>query len=104
MTKVRIALLILVCCSVSGVTGALSGYYAAVSTPVASPIAVVDIEAMANGIDAKAPDYIKRMQEVSAQAKVITQRLTANGVIVLDRASVVGAPEESIVRVDGTRK
>ena len=104
MSKASMLLLILICSAVAGVTGALSGYYAAVSTPVASPIAVIDIEAMANGIDTKSPDYMRRMQEVSAQAKVLTQRLTANGVIVLDRAAVIGAPDESIVRVDASRK
>ncbi len=104
MTLTRTAILVLVCSLVSAVTGGLSGYYAALTTPVATPIAVVDIEAMASGIDSKSPDALKRMQEVSDQAKLLTQKLTESGVIVLDRANVIGAPEQAVIRVEPPRK
>lgn len=100
MNKLGVVLLLLLCAVVSAIAGGAAGYYVALTTPVASPIAVIDIEGMASRLDTNAPDYQQRMVAISNQARAMTQRLTASGVIVLDRAQVIGAPEEAILRVD----
>lgn len=101
MSKSRVLLLVIICTCVASVAGALAGYYAALTTPVSASVAVLDIEAMARGVDPKSPDYAAKVAEVTRQAKAMTDKLVASGLVVLDRAQVVGAPEEAIIRVGG---
>ena len=100
MRPLKIIFLVLFCSALSALTGGAAGYFAAVSTPAASTIAVLDVEQLASTIDPGSPDHMARASRLAAQTKEITARLTAAGVVVIDRAHVISAPEDSIIHVD----
>lgn len=97
MSTTKVLLLIIICTLTGTVGGGFAGYYAALSTPMPAQIAVVDVEALARGIDPRAPDYRARMHQVTMHTKMMTDLLTSNGVVVLDRAQVLGAPDDAVV-------
>lgn len=92
-------LMVVVSTSVATVAGAAAGYMAAVMTPVSSNVAVLDVDALAKTIDPHGPDYLAKANALSERTKEVTQKLTAQGMVVLDRAQVIAAPEEAIVYV-----
>jgi hypothetical protein len=100
MSNIKIAIFLFISCLVSGFTGAAAGYYAAIKVPASANIAVLDIEAASKSINPEAPDYLLKTNALSEKIKTITGQLNANGIVVLDRASVVSAPEESIIHVN----
>ena len=99
MNRTQVVVLICACSLVSAFSGGITGYYAALSVPVPTPIAVLDIDALAGSIDSTAPDFKLRMQAVSDAAKATTQRLADGGVVVIDRANVIAAPPQSVIRI-----
>lgn len=102
MSKLSIFVLVLFCSAMAGMSGAVAGYYAALSVPTVSSIAVLDIEELASRVDARSPDAANATKLLTAKAKEVTERLTAAGMVVLDRAAVVAAPNEAIVHVELT--
>jgi len=104
MSTTKTVLMILLCSLISSISGAFAGFYAAVKTPAVSNIAVLDIDALASSIDPSDKNYIAKAQELSDRTKLVTDQLTAAGMVVLDRAHVVSAPEEAIIHVDAQTK
>lgn len=100
MSKLAIFFLVLFCSALAAVVGAFSGYYAALSVPAVSSIAVLDIEELASRVDARSPDAARATELLTAKAKDVTEKLTAAGMVVLDRSAVVSAPADSMVRVE----
>ena len=100
MSTSKTVLMVVLCCLISSLTGAVAGFYAAVKTPSVSNIAVLDIDALAASIDPNDRNYAPKAQELSDRTKEVTDQLTAAGMVVLDRAHVVSAPEEAIIHVD----
>jgi hypothetical protein len=82
------------------VGGGVAGYYVAIMTPSASSIVVLDVESLAARVDPKSTDYAGQAALLASKARQVTERLTAAGIVVLDRAAVIAAPDDSIVRVD----
>ncbi len=89
----------LITVAMSMVGGYYAGLYAAAVTPAQVPLAVLDINQIASSVDPKAPDYKERVAALGARAKAITEALTAQHVIVLDRANIISAPPEAIIDV-----
>jgi hypothetical protein len=104
MQKAKIALLIIVCSTFGAIGGAAAGYYAALTTPSVSNIAVLDVEGLSKDVDQSKPDYMKRAQELSEKVNDITARLNAAGMVVLDRAYVISAPQDAIIHIDTQSK
>lgn len=102
MSKLAIFLIVLFCSAFSAVTGGLAGYYAALSVPTVSSVAVIDLEQLASNVDARSPQAANHVQLLTAKAREVTEKLTAAGMVVLDRNAVVAAPQESIIRIDVT--
>lgn len=100
MSKLSIFLIVLFCSAFSAVTGGLAGYYASLLVPTVSSVAVIDLEQLAANVDSRSPEAAKHVQLLTAKAREVTERLTAAGMVVLDRNAVVAAPQESIVRID----
>lgn len=100
MSKTKFVMLILLCCMVSTITGALAGFYAAVKTPSVSNVAVLDIDQLATKIDPNDPQFVNKSIQLSEKTKQITGQLTAAGMVVLDRAQVISAPTEAIIHVE----
>lgn len=100
MSKLSIFLIVLFCSIFSSITGGLAGYYAALAVPTISSVAVIDLEDIASTVDIRSPDAKRNVELLTAKAKDVTEKLTAAGMIVLDRNAVVAAPPDSIVRID----
>lgn len=100
MKYVKTLLLVLLCSTFGVIGGAAAGYYAAMTTPAVSNIAVLDVDTLSKSMDPSSPDYQKKAQEVADRVKEMTARLTAAGVVVLDRSVVLSAPEEAVIRVE----
>lgn len=97
MSTFKVFLLVAICTISGTIGGGFAGYYSALSTPMPAQIAVIDVEALARGIDPRAPDYRATIHQVQSHINEMRDLLTANGVVVLDRAQVFGAPEEAII-------
>jgi len=100
MSKLKLFLVIVLCTFMSTIAGGMAGFYAALKTPSVSNVAVLDIDRLAASIDVNDRDGMRKAQVLSERTKQITSELTAAGMVVLDRAQVISAPEEAIIHVD----
>jgi len=100
MSKGKTLILVLVCVMFGAAAGGFAGFYAAINTPVVPNVAVLDVERLANGIDPRSPDAMVKADLLAKRTKQVSEKLTAAGMIVLDRAKVLAAPEEAVIRVD----
>lgn len=100
MSKLSIFFIVVFCSLFSSITGGLAGYYAALSVPTVSSLAVLDIEEIASRVDPSSPDSKKAVELLTAKARDVTEKLTAAGMVVLDRNAVIAAPPDSIVKID----
>lgn len=100
MSKLGVFFIVLFCSAFAAVSGGLAGYYAALAVPTVSSVAVIDLEQIASGVDSRSPEAMKHVQLLTSKAREVTEKLTAAGMVVLDRNAVVAAPPESIVRID----
>jgi hypothetical protein len=100
MSKLSIFFIVLFCSLFSSITGGFAGYYAALAIPTVSSVAVLDIEEIASRVEPNSPDSKKAIALLTAKARDVTEKLTAAGMVVLDRSAVVSAPADSIVKID----
>lgn len=100
MSKLSIFFIVLFCCIFSSITGGFAGYYAALAVPTVSSVAVLDIEEIASRVDPQSPDAKRAVELLTAKARDVTEKLTAAGMVVLDRNAVVSAPPDSIIKID----
>ena len=62
--------------------------------------AVIDVDELTMRIDPNDPQRVEKAEQLAARARVVTESLVQNGIVVLDRARVLGAPENAVVRID----
>jgi hypothetical protein len=87
--------------ALSGLSGALSGYYAALNTPVPAAIAIVDLKALVmEAVDKQQAQSEADAKALTVRLKAATERLVEQGVIVLDGQYVLSAPREAYVVID----
>lgn len=99
MSTIKVLALLIVSCLFSSITGALSGYYAAIKTPTLSNVAVLDFEAIAKNINPNDPHAMAKAAQMAQRTKQIAAQLTQAGMVVIDRANVIDAPQEAIIHV-----
>lgn len=102
MSKLAIFCMVLFTSAFAAVSGGLAGYYAALAVPTVSSVAVIDLEQIASRVDSRNPDAARNVELLTSKAREVTEKLTAAGMVVLDRNAVIAAPPESIVRIDVT--
>lgn len=100
MSPIKVTLLLFSSMTLAAVAGGAAGYYAALTTPAVSNVAVLDIEALTKSVDVTNPAFMQRSEELALRTKAVADRLTAAGMVVLDRAYVIAAPEQAVIRVD----
>jgi hypothetical protein len=86
--------------AVNVAVSAISGYSAALSVPVQSQFAVLDVEALAKRVDVNSPSYKDDAKKLAERTSEVTQRLVEANILVLDKAHVLGVPEDAIIRID----
>lgn len=104
MKTIHVIALLIVSSLFASIAGALSGYIAALKTPSLSNVAVLDFEALAKTVDPNDPNAHMRAAEVAERTKEITARLTDAGMVVIDRANVIAAPEGAIIHVEPVQR
>ncbi|TAG49795.1 MAG: hypothetical protein EAZ30_02870 [Betaproteobacteria bacterium] len=95
-------LMLLTCATLFGVvSGAVAAWYVVMSTPIPPSIAIVDSDAMLRQAIVLDPNNPKAAADrVIAQTKLRVASLVAQGIIVLDRNSVIDAPAALVVRTE----
>ena len=82
-------------------SGAVSGYFAARVVPSPAQIAVVDIQSLVS--QSLSPDGKQteaQATNLTQKVKTLTDKLVANGIVVLDAQAVLNAPEAAYVRIE----
>jgi hypothetical protein len=97
-------LMLLTCATMFGVVGgAIAAWYVVMTTPIPPSIAIVDSDAMLRQAVLIDPSNPKAAADrVIAQTKLRVASLVAQGIIVLDRNSVIDAPAAFVVKTEPT--
>jgi hypothetical protein len=86
--------------SSSVIGGALGGYYAASFSPVPAQIGIIDIQSMVLSAASGKNQTEENAKALTKKIKVVTDKLTEQGIVVLDAQYVINAPEEAYVSID----